>query len=82
VLVNLLGNAVKFTEKGEVAIKVRPLPSPDASEEQSLLFSVRDTGIGISPDLIDKIFDKFTQVDSSTTMSSPFAHHRLLITDY
>ncbi|MEZ4598704.1 MAG: ATP-binding protein [Syntrophotaleaceae bacterium] len=67
VLVNLLGNAVKFTEKGEITVSVRPVEDPATSGNHILLFSVRDTGIGISSDLLEKIFDKFTQVDSSTT---------------
>ena len=63
VLVNLAGNAVKFTERGEVTIRVEPDPSgPDA-----ICFSVSDTGIGIPADRHTSIFDNFSQVDSSTT---------------
>ncbi len=65
ILTNLAGNAIKFTEKGEVAIHVRSLSKTE--EEVELLFSVCDTGIGIPPDKIDLIFNKFTQADASTT---------------
>jgi PAS domain S-box-containing protein len=72
VLVNLIGNALKFTQSGEVAVLVGLEPSglrPDgAREDQSrLLFQVSDTGIGIPPDKIGIIFGSFTQADSSTT---------------
>ena len=64
VLMNLLGNAIKFTEAGEVVLTVRP---GDGTEEGSLRFSVGDTGIGISRDELGGIFSYFTQADSSTT---------------
>ncbi|OPY89297.1 MAG: Autoinducer 2 sensor kinase/phosphatase LuxQ [Syntrophus sp. PtaU1.Bin208] len=65
ILFNLLGNAIKFTEKGEVSLDV----SPEEEDEQSLLirFEVRDTGIGIAPEALAKIFGAFTQADGSTT---------------
>jgi len=62
ILVNLAGNALKFTEHGEVEITVRA-----NHETRSLVFSVRDTGIGIPAEAIGKLFQSFTQVDSSTT---------------
>jgi signal transduction histidine kinase/HPt (histidine-containing phosphotransfer) domain-containing protein len=62
VLINLVGNAFKFTERGEVAVRVEP--GPVAGE---LRFSVRDTGIGIPPEKQGQIFQEFTQADSSTT---------------
>lgn len=65
VLLNLIGNAVKFTEKGEISIKVEVTEISGSSA--FLKFSVRDTGIGIPADKIDKIFEKFMQADSSTT---------------
>ncbi|PQJ11859.1 hybrid sensor histidine kinase/response regulator [Flavipsychrobacter stenotrophus] len=65
ILVNLLGNASKFTEKGEVELKVEAIASTD--QESTLRFSVRDTGIGIKEDKQKKIFDAFSQEDSSTT---------------
>ena len=65
ILVNLLSNAVKFTERGEVVVTVSPgEPRPDGLE---LLFSVRDTGIGIPADRVDRLFEQFSQVDASIT---------------
>ncbi|MHA6964067.1 hybrid sensor histidine kinase/response regulator [Zobellella denitrificans] len=63
VLVNLVNNAVKFTERGEVVLTVSVRPGP----EPLLCFEVRDTGIGIMPEQLDKLFQAFTQVDASTT---------------
>jgi signal transduction histidine kinase/HPt (histidine-containing phosphotransfer) domain-containing protein len=65
VLTNLLGNAIKFTEKGEVVLEVEL----DRIEEgaATLRMSVRDTGIGIPADKHDRIFDAFSQADGSTT---------------
>ncbi len=65
VLVNLAGNAIKFTERGSVVVSVQ-LQSCDASQVR-LHFSVRDTGIGIAPEQQGSIFDSFTQAESSTT---------------
>ena len=65
VLNNLIGNAVKFTEKGEVRVAVKLLAL--SAEQASVRFSVQDTGIGMSPAQIEKIFTPFTQADSSTT---------------
>ncbi|HVU33378.1 MAG TPA: CHASE domain-containing protein [Opitutaceae bacterium] len=65
ILVNLVGNAVKFTERGEVEITVRPLGARRDAPE--LLFSFRDTGIGIPPEAQDRLFKSFSQVDASTT---------------
>jgi len=65
ILINLVGNAIKFTEKGEVFIHVSPL---SASEEKvSLRIEIRDTGIGMTKEACAKLFQSFTQVDSSTT---------------
>jgi two-component system, sensor histidine kinase and response regulator len=64
VLVNLLGNAIKFTELGQVVLEVDHAP---AQAPGVLRFTVADTGIGIAPDKLDAIFASFTQVDSSTT---------------
>ena len=70
ILMNLLNNAVKFTERGEVVLGVSTL-LPDASSrpgETTLLnFTVRDTGIGIPEDRMDRLFKSFSQVDASTT---------------
>jgi PAS domain S-box-containing protein len=65
ILTNLAGNAIKFTEKGEVTIRVTV---EEKGESDCLLrFSVRDTGIGIPKDKLDPIFEKFSQVETSTT---------------
>ncbi|WP_316810248.1 response regulator [Pedobacter heparinus] len=66
ILINLLGNAVKFTESGEIELKVEALTNPELPEIK-YRFSVRDTGIGINPDKKLKIFDAFSQEDASTT---------------
>ena len=65
VITNLVSNAVKFTERGEVVIKAEPLG--EAGNCHTLRFSVADTGIGISPDDKERIFAPFTQADASTT---------------
>ncbi|MCE1254844.1 MAG: ATP-binding protein [Anaerolineae bacterium] len=74
VLINLLGNAVKFTDKGEVVLTVKTVPSscedPSAQTGEMLcriLFSVRDTGIGIPENKLNRLFKTFSQVDQSTT---------------
>ncbi len=72
VLLNLAGNAVKFTDEGEVVVHVEmdqgdsPLPS-GKTEEVAIRFTVRDTGIGIPPDQQERIFRAFEQEDTSTT---------------
>ncbi len=65
VLLNLCGNAVKFTEQGEVVLRVELLQK--SAGNVSLLISVTDTGIGIPDDKMNTLFSPFTQVDSSTT---------------
>jgi len=66
ILVNLVSNAVKFTETGEVVISVTP--TDDISDNQRCLqFAVRDTGIGIPATLMDRLFKPFSQIDVSTT---------------
>jgi len=65
ILVNLIGNSIKFTEKGQVFIQIKT--QEVKKENIELLFSITDTGIGIAPEQIDTIFDTFTQADSSTT---------------
>jgi PAS domain S-box-containing protein len=66
ILVNLLGNAVKFTEKGEIELKISPL-SELIGGRMTLRFEVRDTGIGIQKEKQGKIFEAFSQEDASTT---------------
>ena len=65
IVVNLTSNALKFTEQGEVAIRVAPEVNEQGKPE--LRFSVRDTGIGIPIDRKNRLFSKFSQVDASTT---------------
>ncbi|MDR3213002.1 MAG: PAS domain S-box protein [Azoarcus sp.] len=62
VLLNLLSNAVKFTARGEIVVRVRADPLPTA--ERRVSFSVRDTGIGIAPEDVERIFSPFEQVGS------------------
>jgi PAS domain S-box-containing protein len=65
VLLNLLSNAVKFTERGEVIVHVDA--EPGGAEKQRLHVAVRDTGIGIPRDRMDRLFESFSQVDASTS---------------
>ncbi|MDD2901384.1 MAG: response regulator [Syntrophales bacterium] len=71
ILLNLLNNAVKFTEQGEVSLSARVEKGPEAADlpPGSLLlrFSVADTGIGIPPERLDRMFRSFSQADTSTT---------------
>jgi signal transduction histidine kinase/DNA-binding response OmpR family regulator len=65
VLLNLVGNAIKFTIAGEVVLSVEPETGPGAGI--LLRFSVRDTGVGIPPEAIPRLFEPFSQVDGSAT---------------
>ncbi|MFZ0548894.1 MAG: response regulator [Candidatus Promineifilaceae bacterium] len=69
ILVNLLSNAVKFTDTGEVVLSVAVEETADTSEPDdiTLHFNVRDTGLGIPPDRVNRLFRSFSQVDASTT---------------
>ncbi|HEX9016648.1 MAG TPA: response regulator [Chloroflexota bacterium] len=70
VITNLIGNAIKFTEHGEVVVEVALDPSADSSDAegaQNLHFTVRDTGIGISSDRLSAIFERFAQAGPETT---------------
>ncbi|MCM2343390.1 MAG: response regulator [Alphaproteobacteria bacterium] len=65
IILNLAGNAVKFTEKGHILLDIEPLAVD--SEIAQIRFTVADTGVGIPPDKLETIFNKFDQVDTSTT---------------
>jgi PAS domain S-box-containing protein len=70
IFVNLLGNAIKFTQKGEIFVSLKKAGSMYFKENKKFIdidLSVRDTGIGIPKEKLVKIFDSFTQADSSTT---------------
>jgi PAS domain S-box-containing protein len=65
VLINLIGNAIKFTEAGKVVLQVER--ESQTVSDVVLRFAISDTGIGVSPDKVDLIFEAFTQADNSTT---------------
>lgn len=74
IIVNLVGNAIKFTDAGEIVVSVETMPQDartpaDTQAEQAILlhFAVRDTGIGVPADKRDRIFKEFEQADTSTT---------------
>ena len=71
IIINLIGNAVKFTEEGEIVVEIQRIETADQSLDFPhvcmLQFSIRDTGIGIPRDKMNTIFEKFTQADSSIT---------------
>lgn len=64
ILVNLIGNALKFTDQGEINVRVTKVGGID---DDLLRFEVADTGVGVPPELVDSLFDSFTQADSSTS---------------
>jgi len=65
VLLNLISNAIKFTEAGTITVQIKPLTI--GAEDVNLLFNVIDTGIGISEEQQERLFEPFTQADDSTT---------------
>jgi len=67
ILTNLIGNAIKFAEKGEILLQVSKEREDDQREDLWLRFSVQDSGIGIAPEKLSRIFDAFRQLDASTT---------------
>ena len=72
VLINLIGNSVKFTDSGEVTVRVTPSRSlANESAVPTILFTVKDSGIGVDEQDQKKIFEAFTQVDASTTKQYP-----------
>ncbi|WP_374675075.1 ATP-binding protein [Ideonella sp.] len=66
-LVNLLHNAVKFTERGQVVLRIAHLAGPAPDGQVRLRFSVQDSGIGIAADQLERVFESFTQADNSST---------------
>ncbi|MEZ0395991.1 MAG: response regulator [Anaerolineales bacterium] len=64
ILVNLIGNAIKFTHQGEIVVRAEKVV--ETNSQTTVRFSVQDTGIGIPPDRQEAIFDRFTQADGST----------------
>lgn len=71
ILHNLLGNAVKFTERGRVTLRLSPLKQGDAGETTGVCFEVQDTGIGIPPHELGRVFDAFHQVDGGYERRTP-----------
>ena len=71
ILFNLIGNSMKFTEHGEIRVEAWPLGETANEELVRLLFSVSDTGIGIPDDMLEHVFEPFTQVDGSYTRKFP-----------
>jgi signal transduction histidine kinase len=67
VLINLLGNAIKFTQTGGVTLDIKLVKSGDVSRRDSVKIKVSDTGIGIKPEYVNVIFEEFRQADASTT---------------
>ncbi|HEY0489685.1 MAG TPA: two-component regulator propeller domain-containing protein [Telluria sp.] len=67
VLVNLVGNAFKFTRQGKVTLRVERVAADNADGVNMIRFSVQDTGIGIAPEALARLFQKFEQADSTTT---------------
>lgn len=68
VILNLVGNSVKFTHQGHIVISAKPAPAATKVDGQlAIRFSVKDSGIGMSPDFVEKIFEPFSQADASIT---------------
>jgi len=67
ILINLVSNAIKFTDKGEVALSIKSRLIDPETNTHELLFYVRDTGVGIAPEAIAKLFQSFSQADKSIT---------------
>lgn len=65
IIMNILGNAIKFTDHGEIVVKVMPVDKNYDPLHPQILFSIRDTGIGIPQNKLEEIFDSFSQIDRS-----------------
>ena len=66
VLINLMGNAIKFTQQGSVNLHLYSIDNDDSNDMARIRFEIKDTGIGIDEDMIDSVFDDFTQVGKAT----------------
>jgi signal transduction histidine kinase len=66
ILLNIIGNAIKFTEKGEVEVKIKMIPAP-SSDRMLMAFIIKDTGLGVSPQQALRLFKPFSQADASMT---------------
>ena len=67
VIMNLVSNAIKFTHEGRITVNVSAQPNPTTENTTTLSISVRDTGIGMDPESQNRVFEAFTQADTSTT---------------
>ena len=67
VLMNLIGNAIKFTEKGDVTVSLKTVAEESSPNKSAIRFSIRDTGVGIPAEKLPIIFERFSQADSSVT---------------
>jgi signal transduction histidine kinase len=67
IMINLLGNALKFTEQGGITLELERIQPASENERERVQVRFRDTGIGIPPTKLEEIFEAFSQVDNSTT---------------
>ena len=67
ILLNLVSNAIKFSEQGEIQIRVGRVMSADPDQKDLVRFEVEDSGVGVAPEMIDRLFKPFEQEDASTT---------------
>ena len=67
ILLNLIGNAVKFTDRGAIAVEVGASPTPRADGKTEIAIAISDTGIGVAAELLPRLFERFSQADSSIT---------------
>jgi len=77
---NLIGNAVKFTQTGQVDVMIQSRPVKSYPDLIEIFLSVRDTGVGIAPEDIDRVFSRFEQVDNRLSSATPGTGLGLAIT--